>query len=230
MMNISSWRQQLCVYAIWLHYFLERVATWPTSAPCLDKILARCRFWVVIEAPAAVQDYITARATYYTRWPLDTVGGQVQHPIYVTSIKHTDQILQKPMPLCAGPDGNGQKCGSAFLPCVEACHDSPEVAWATMSRGVIARFSAALPRRPRARALTPRVRQVLGDSLRDLGADVVVIAETRMSTMAEMFDDSELQAAAAAVGQQWSAEQHEHATLSAKFALRGVTTRTIKCT
>ena len=68
------------------------------------------------------------------------------------------------------------------------CRSSQVAAWATTSRGVVARFSAALPCRLRTRALTTSSGAGPGGpraSLRDLGADTAVIAETRIPTAAQ---------------------------------------------
>jgi hypothetical protein len=63
--------------------FGEHWAIWPGADPYSRPMST---LFVIFDEPADDQDYtFSVRASYYNRWPLDTVGGQVMHPIPLTS-------------------------------------------------------------------------------------------------------------------------------------------------
>jgi hypothetical protein len=52
--------------------------------------------FIIFDATNFAQDYMaSARASFYTRWPLDTLGGQVAREIPVASVLTVEQILAK---------------------------------------------------------------------------------------------------------------------------------------
>lgn len=64
-----------------LEKWFEHVAVWPGMTP-LPRPMSTC--WIVIESPPVdfPQSYnATASATWYTRWPLNSVAGQNMRPI-----------------------------------------------------------------------------------------------------------------------------------------------------
>jgi hypothetical protein len=61
-------------------------AHWGTWSGASARIRPMSTLFIVFDEPAADQTYtLTMRASYYNRWPLDTVGGQVMHPIPLTT-------------------------------------------------------------------------------------------------------------------------------------------------
>lgn len=67
-------------------------AVWPGSSVAERPM--SCIF-VVLEIPATAQDYtFTAHGSFYTRWPLDTVGGQVARDIPTASLSALDKLAK----------------------------------------------------------------------------------------------------------------------------------------
>lgn len=75
--------------------FMGHVATWPSAT---DQHRPMSCLFVVMEAPPSTkpQDYtISAQAQFYTRWPLDHLGGSIARPIPVASMAALDAIARK---------------------------------------------------------------------------------------------------------------------------------------
>jgi hypothetical protein len=63
--------------------FGEHWAIWPGGTPASRPMST---LFIIFDEPAADQAYtFSVRASFYNRWPLDTVGGQVMHPIPLTA-------------------------------------------------------------------------------------------------------------------------------------------------
>jgi len=74
--------------------FGQHVFVWPGVSPDTRPLSTIC---VVMETTALAQDYtVTARGTWYTRWPLDSIGGQVQTDVPVASAKAVDSATRAP--------------------------------------------------------------------------------------------------------------------------------------
>jgi hypothetical protein len=80
--------------------FGEHWAIWPGAVPALRPMST---LFIIFDEPAADQAYtFSVRASFYNRWPLDTVGGQVMHPVPLTA----PQALAKIQAIAAQASGN----------------------------------------------------------------------------------------------------------------------------
>jgi len=83
--------------------FLQHAAIWPGVDPLARPMSA---MWVVFQRPAATQDYtVSFKASYYTRWPLNTVPGTRQTPVPTApaSVVNAATSNRKATPWSGGP-------------------------------------------------------------------------------------------------------------------------------
>jgi len=70
--------------------FASHFAIW-TGSPVYQRPMST--IWLVFDTPAAAQSYsMTARASYYTRWSVDTVTGQSQKDIPVAPVATVNKL------------------------------------------------------------------------------------------------------------------------------------------